>query len=539
MDLPADSPPRTPPPAYWLTRFFILRLLGIVYAVAFLAAALQLPALVGAHGLLPVGSFLDQVRAYYGSAAASIWHLPTLFWLGHSNAALLTASWIGFALAAALALGFANGITMAALWALYLSIVQVGQTWYGYGWESQLLETGFLAIFLCHPWDPRPFPRSAAPRPVIWLMVWLIFRIMLGAGLIKLRGDVVWRNLTALYYQFETQPIPGPFSRWFNFLPRGVLRGGVIFNFAAELGAPCLLFWPGAPRRIGGGIIILFQCVLILSGNLSFLNYLTIVPALACFDDRAWLKLCPFLAGRRDAALGRARRHRYLDGAAWALAALVAVLSVQPVLNLISPRQIMNTSFDPFDLVNTYGAFGSVGRERYDVVFEGTDSLDADPEGVWKPYVYRDLPVALNRRPPQVAPYQPRLDWQMWFASMSDWQHYPWTLHLVWKLLHNDPGALSLFAGNPFPGRPPKYIRATLYRYSFVPPNPQGLWWKRTAIGEWLPPLSADNPDLHGLLKSAGWLDAGGNSRSHPASSSNTARTSAPASAASVRAAAP
>ena len=194
--------------------------------------------------------------------------------------------------------------------------------------------------------------------------------------------------------------------------------------------------------------------------------------------------------------------------AAWTVAVIVALLSIRPVANLISPNQIMNTSFDPLDLVNTYGAFGSVGSQRLNVVFEGTDADMPDERAVWREYPYRGLPVALDRRPPQIAPWQLRLDWQMWFAAMSSPGHYPWTLNLIWKLLHNDPGTLGLFAANPFPEKPPHYIRAILYRYEFAPPgNSQHLWWKREELNVWLPPLSADDSQLAELLKAAGWLD--------------------------------
>lgn len=538
MDPDGPTPALQPRSTYWLTRFFILRLLGFVYAVAFLVAARQLVPLIGSDGLLPVARFLAAVRSYYGSAGSAWWHFPTLFWFGHSDGALLIVSWLGFALAVLVLAGYANVPLMAALWVLYLSIIHVGQDWYGYGWEAQLIETGFLSIFLS-PWlDGRPFSRTEPPRVMIWLQRWLIFRIMLGAGLIKLRGDVVWRNLTALYYHFETQPLPGPLSRWFDFLPHGVLRGGVVFNHLAELAAPLFVFGPRRARLAAGTTIVLFQFVLILSGNLSFLNWLTIVPALACLDDGAWLRLAPFLRRARAAAAAAVRRPLFAERFTWLLAALVAVLSIQPVVNLASAGQVMNTSFeDPFELVNTYGAFGTVGRERYNVVFEGTDAPDADPAAEWKPYPYQGLPVALDRRPPQVAPYQLRLDWQMWFAAMGTPQDYPWTLNLVWKLLHNDSGALSLFASNPFPQAPPRYIRATLYRYWFVRPNPQGLWWGRKALGLWLPPLSASDPRLHGYLEAAGWLGAAGSTTSQPASSSKIARAPGPARSAAASAA--
>jgi len=502
------SPPRSPV-SYWLTRFLILRLLGCVYAVAFFAAAKQILPLIGSDGLLPVGSFLARVQTALGSPSAGFLRLPSLFWFGHSDAVLQMAAWTGFALSCVVVAGYANAIVMAGLWVLYMSFVHVGQDWYGYGWEIQLLETGFLAIFLCPLMDGRPFPKREPPLAVLWLLRWLIFRIMLGAALIKLRGHTVWRDLTALYYHFETQPIPNPLSRWFHFLPRWILKAGVLFNYLAELVAPWFAFHPRIARHIAGVFIVLFQFTLILGGNLSFLNWLTLVPALACFDDSWWSKLLPrALVRRADNAAAATQASLPLQRAAWVVTVIVGLLSVQPVLNMISPRQIMNTSFDPLDLVNTYGAFGSVGRERLNVVFEGTDADAPDARAVWKAYAYQALPVELNRRPRQIAPYQPRLDWQMWFASMSTPNQYPWTLHLVWKLLHNDPGALSLLARNPFPEKPPRYLRAVLYRYEFAPPgNPERDWWKREELGLWLPPLSADDPRLINLLKQAGWLE--------------------------------
>jgi hypothetical protein len=177
---------------------------------------------------------------------------------------------------------------------------------------------------------------------------------------------------------------------------------------------------------------------------------------------------------------------------AWTVTVVIAFLSIQPVLNMVSPSQIMNTSFDPLDLVNTYGAFGSVGRERYNVIFEGTTDSIPNDSANWKPYPYKGLPTALDQRSPQIAPYQLRLDWQMWFAAMSTPDEYPWTTTLVSKLLHNDPDAISLFAANPFPDKPPRYIRAVLYRYTFAKPgNPTHLYWHREQIGNpWLPAMS-------------------------------------------------
>lgn len=494
--------------SYWLTRFVILRMLGVVYAVAFLVAINQLVPLIGTDGLLPLNHYLERVSAAFGSSGAGFRRLPSIFWYWHSDTALVTVAWAGFILSCIVAAGYANAILLAVLWAFYLSIVHVGQEWYGYGWEIQLAETGFLSIFLCPLLDLRPFPRTAPPLPVLILFRWLIFRIMLGSGLIKFRGDEIWRNGTALYHHFETQPIPGPLSRWFHFLPHAALKIGVWFNWLAEIAAPWFVFGPRLARHIAGIVIVLFQVNIILSGNLSFLNWLTIIPALACFDDGFWSKILPgVLVHKAEAAAARAVTSKSMSVTAWILTAVISLLSIQPALNLLSPGQVMNSSYDPLALVNTYGAFGTVGQERLNVVFEGTNDEYPGNKANWKPYIYKGLPVALNKQPPQIAPYQLRLDWQMWFAAMSSPNEYPWTLHLVWKLLHNNPGAVSLFAGNPFPAKPPRFIRAVLYHYTFAKPgNAGGLWWRRERVGEWIPALSVEDPRLIAFLKEQGWL---------------------------------
>jgi len=503
-----EPPPQREAPSYWLTRFVILRLLGLIYAIAFLIAINQILPLIGSQGLLPVGIYLKQVSAWLGSDGAGFMRLPSLFWFWHSDTALLMVAWIGFLLSLIVVAGFANAPVLFILWALYMSFVHVGQEWYAYGWEIQLTETGFLAIFLCPLLDMRPFPKYAPPLPIIFLFRWLIFRIMLGAGLIKIRGDEIWRNSTALFYHFETQPIPGPLSRWFHFLPHAGLKVGVWFNHLAELIAPWFVFWPRVARHIAGVVIVIFQINIFLSGNLSFLNWLTIVPALACLDDGFWSKILPRrLVRKAHYAAENSIVSKPALRTAWFVTAVIGILSLKPIVNMLSPGQVMNTSFDALDLVNTYGAFGTVGMERLNVVFEGTMSNDTTDKADWKPYIYKGLPVALDKQPPQVAPYQSRLDWQMWFAAMSTPDEYTWTYNLVWKLLHNDPRVVSLFASNPFPDRPPRYVRAVLYRYVFAEAdNPEGLWWNRERIDIWIPALSAHDTILIDYLKRKGWL---------------------------------
>jgi len=497
---------------YWLTRFVLLRLLGFVYFVAFLCLAQQLLPLLGHDGLTPVPLFLHRLEAHLGSRRAAVLEFPSLFWLDASDGFMLAMAWLGAGLSLVVLAGFANALLMAVLWALYLSFVHIGQRWYGYGWEIQLLETGFLAVFLCPLLDPRPFPRRPPPAAVLWLYRWLIFRIMLGAALIKLRGDSCWRDLTCLYYHYETQPLPNPLSRWLHFQPHWFQKGGVLFNYLAELVAPWFAFWPRAARHIAGGVLLAFQVSLILSGNLSFLNWLTIVPIVACFDDALLRRVLPRpLVARAERAAAEARPSRAHQVAAAALAVLVGVLSFRPVGNLLSQRQMMNTSFDRLELVNTYGAFGSVGRLRPEIVFEGTSDETITAETRWREYEFKCKPGDVMRRPCVIAPYQERIDWQLWFAAMSTPEEYPWTLHLVWKLLHNDRGALSLLANDPFPDAPPRYIRARRYRYEFAPPgNPSGAWWKRTLLDEWLPPLSADDLRLRRFLAAHGWLAVAG-----------------------------
>jgi len=494
---------------YWLTRYVILRWFGFIYLIAFYVATQQLVPLVGANGLTPAPLFFQQLQAHFGSAWAGFLALPSIFWINCSDITLQVIPWIGVALSCILLGGYANALMMTVLWILYMSIVHVGQDWYGYGWEIQMVETGFLAIFLCPLLDARPFPQHSTPLPVIFLFRWLIFRIMLGSALIKLRGDSCWTDLTALYYHFETQPIPNPFSVWFHFLPHPVLQFGVIWTFVVELAAPWFAFWPRWGRYVAGLLMIEFQCMLIVSGNLAFFNWLTILPALACFDDRFWSWILPSrLTTWAHTANNTTNPSRMMTGVAWFVFCLVALLSIQPVLNLLNPAQRMNASFDPLNLVNTYGAFGTVGRERPVIIFEGSNSTNPGPATDWKEYPYTALPWNPKQEPVFIAPYQPHLDWQLWFAAMSSPKNYPWTLNLVWKLLHNDPAILGLFGGNPFPHQPPHYIRAVLYIYHFAKPNnPEHLFWNRERIGLWLPPLSTDDPELLNVLYQEGWIN--------------------------------
>jgi len=494
---------------YWLTRFVFLRLLGLVYAVAFLILVNQGEALIGSDGLMPAQAYLERVAAHYGGIGASFLRLPTLFWFGASDGTLQAASWIGLVLSLLVLAGFANAPMLGALWLLYMSFVHVGQIFYGYGWEILLLETGFLAIFLAPPWRFGVF-REQAPPPtvVVVLLRWLAFRLMFGAGLIKLRGDPCWRDLTCLVYHYETQPIPNPLSFYLHRLPLWFHEVEVLFNHFIELVAPWMVFGPRRLRHLAGVLLVLFQSLLIVSGNLSFLNWLTITVCVACFDDSLLARALPPRLTALPVHL-KGTETSIRRGIVYGLAVLVAVLSLDPLANMLSPGQVMNTSFDPFDLVNTYGAFGSIGRERYQVILQGTHDLDPGPGARWVDYQFKCQPGDVLRRPCIVSPYHYRIDWQMWFASMTDYTNEPWLVHLIYKLLVGDPKAMGLLAESPLGAHPPRYVRAELYRYEFAHPgDPPGVWWRRTRAGEYLPALSADDPRLLDFLRMNGWRGA-------------------------------
>jgi hypothetical protein len=509
----------TPAPAtYWLTRWVLLRLLGLVYLVAFLVAAHQIIPLVGHDGLLPADLFLERVSQHFGSSAAGFQQLPSIFWWNTSDAFLAGAAWAGAALSLVVLCGYANSILLLLLWALYMSFIHIGQLWYSYGWETQLLETGFIAIFLCPLWDPRPFGRTPPPLIALWIYRWLIFRIMLGAGLIKIRGDECWRDLSALFYHYETQPVPGPLSRALHFAPPWFHKLGVLWNHFIELIVPWFGLGPRWMRNTAGILMASFMGILIFSGNLSFLNWLTIIPCLACIDDSIWRRFLPRqLLLRAEGAESTKRDTMTPRFMAGLFALVVAWLSYAPVKNLVSRNQAMNASFDKLHLVNTYGAFGTVGRERYEIVFEGTDEVLAVDSSQWREYEFKAKPGDPARRPPIITPYHYRLDWQIWFAAIPGVhydlrtlptpQHYPWVARFVWKLLQNDREILGLLANNPFPDGPPRYVRALVYKYKYAPSgNAEGLWWSREKVGVWLPAVSTYTPEFRRFLEAAGLL---------------------------------
>ena len=479
---------------YWLARLVFTRTLALIYLIAFLCALNQFRPLLGQHGLQPVPVYISRVPF-----RAS----PSLFYFLPKDWAYAAAAWAGIALSCVAISGVADrqaiwwsSLVWGLIWVLYLSFVNVGQTFYGFGWESILLEAGFFAMFL----GPS---RADPPMLTILAIRWLEFRIMFGAGLIKMRGDPCWRDLTCLNYHYETQPMPNPLSWYLHRAPVWTHTAGVAFNHFSELMVPFAYFLPQPVASIAGVITIVFQASIMASGNLSSLNFLTMVLAIPLIDDARFSTLL-HVHIRKLAAPG-------MTGTVlvYAMAAMVVVLSVKPVLNMLSPEQAMNASYNPLHLVGTYGAFGSVTHVREEVIVEGTADSAISASSQWREYEFKGKPGATGRMPPQIAPYHLRLDWLMWFAAMSDYSQNPWFVNFVGKLLKGDKAILGLLRTNPFPGQPPRYIRARLYEYHFTTAEERrrtGRWWTRSLTGDYLPAVSLSDPAFHRLLEQNGWL---------------------------------
>ena len=463
---------------YEIARFLIERGLGLIYLIAFAVAFVQFPALAGENGLDPAPEFMRY---------ASFREAPSLFQLRYSDNLLRVVAVIGMALAATVIVGLAAALPLLvtvliwfALWALYLSIMNVGGTFYGFGWESQLLETGFVAIFLGNS-------QFAPPFLVMLLFRWIGFRVEFGAGLIKLRGDECWRKLTCMDYHHETQPLPNPMSWFAHHAPRAFHRLEAIGNWTAQLVLPFGLFLPQPIASICAGLMILSQLYLVTTGNYSWLNWVTIVALISGVSDSSVAAIFPgVLRGAAQPA------PELFIAAAAAFTMVVVVLSYWPVRNLLSSRQAMNRSFNAWHLVNTYGAFGSVTRTRYEVIIEGTEEFPITPQTEWREYEFKAKPGNTMRMPRQVAPYHVRLDWLMWFIPISPAYAGNWFTRFMLRLLEADRPTLRLLGRDPFDGRRPQFVRARLFEYefsSYADWRATGAWWIREPVGEVVRPL--------------------------------------------------
>ncbi len=522
-------------PHYSLVRWVFLRGLGLVYLCAFLSLGTQIMGLVGHNGILPAAQWTQYVRAQFdqmNAGADRYFELPTLCWFSASDGFLRFLCGAGVALSILVVFDVAPALCLFLLWLIYLSLATVCQEFLGFQWDNLLLETGLLAVFFA-PLHLLPRFRNAAPpsRIVLWLLRWLLFRLMFESGVVKLTShDPAWWNLRALNYHYETQPLPTWIGWYAHQLPASVQTICVAVMFIIELAVPFLIFAPRRPRFVGFGLLVLLQVLIFLTGNYCFFNLLTLGLCLLLLDDALLLKLIPAKWRPRmaEAAIPappselapKARPRR-----GWPLWLTVpfalAILSIsvpqvfyQAGLLRSWPAEIETVSvwidpsgllrwvvraghrgyetasgwIEPFRSVNPYGLFSVMTTSRMEIIIEGSKDGQA-----WLPYEFKYKPGDVTRRPRFIAPHQPRLDWQMWFAALGSARQNPWLVNCCIRLLQGSPEVLGLLERNPFPGAPPKYIRAELYEYhftNFAERRAGGAWWRRELQGDYLPVIS-------------------------------------------------
>ncbi len=473
---------------YTIAREVLLRGVAAVFLLAFASSFCQFPALLGEQGLLPAPRFIDRTSGRRS---------PSLFrWrrTPYSDRLLRAVCVVGMVLAASVVVGLPQLgpawtpiPVFLAMWGLYLSIVSIGQRFYGFGWESMLLESGFIVGFLGSH-------EAAPPFLILLFLRWLMFRLEFGAGMIKMRGDASWRDLTAMNYHHQTQPMPNPVSRWAHRKPEWWHKTETLGSHIIQLVMPWLLFLPQPIASIAACLIIISQLALVITGNYAWLNWLTIILAFSGISDSflAWIGGGPFPGWgwqRLGEAAGAEASPLWWLILTTAVFLFLAVLSRHPLLNLFSPHQLMNASFNRWHLVNAYGAFGSMSQERREVIIEGTLSEHPE-ERDWHAYEFKGKPGDVSRMPRQFAPYHLRLDWMMWFLALGDWGE-EWFLRLLRKILAGDPGVRRLLRVDPFDGRAPTLIRVRVFDYRFATKEEKretGQWWVREELGTLIAP---------------------------------------------------
>jgi hypothetical protein len=467
------------PASFQFAEWVFARLLVLIYLIAFWSIAMQAQGLIGSQGILPVDRYLAAVHTAYG---ASAWRMvPTLFWFNASDAAIRWLPIAGIVIAFIALAGFAQRFCFLALFILYLSICAAGQDFLSFQWDYLLLETGFLALFL------------GGSRVVIWLFRLLLFRLMFFSGVVKLTsGDPTWRNLTALGFHYRTQPLPTPLAWYMDQLPMWFQRGSTAMVLGVELGAPFLILLPRRPRMFGAVCVIGLQIMILLTGNYAFFNWLTIGLCLLMFDDQFLRRLWP----RRLTLRQRVRPNLPWRIVLAALTALIVLLNIGQFVRLSGddPPALLNDALrltEPFGIVNSYGLFAMMTTTRPEIVIQGSnDAVN------WLDYSFRYKPGDLRRGPSLVAPYQPRLDWQMWFAALGNYRSNEWFQNLMVRLLQGSSPVMRLFERTPFGGSPPRYVRALLFEYRFTTlaeRRSTGDLWHRDLRGLYFPAISLDS----------------------------------------------
>ncbi|MFP4598709.1 MAG: lipase maturation factor family protein [Persicimonas sp.] len=496
-----------------IARWFFLRLLGAVGFIAFLSYFVQVDGLVGSDGIVPVAEYLEQIRASLaGGGQASAFELftrvPTLLWLSSSDAMISGVCTAGMAASAALVFGVWPRMMLFIMWGLYLSLATASGLFMGFQWDTLLLETTLLAVFLA----PSGFLENRSERVSrvgLVLMVWLLFRLMFMSGVVKLTsGDETWRDLSAMTYHYWTQPIPNWTSWWAHQLPTFFHSAATAATLVLEIAVPLLLFMPRRARRVGAVLLGVLQLAIIATGNYGFFNLLALALCLLALDDAPLERLLPvrliaWIRGRKwtdsvspseknkfESTFSKAIQS-FSQRAPIAIAAAIITLTSLQMLGEFTQKQLVpepiHKAYRPFRSLNNYGLFRVMTTERPEILVEGSN----DGQN-WRTYEFKYKPDHLDERPPQVAPHMPRLDWQMWFAALGECRSNRWLLQFQGKLLQGEDAVIELLADDPFGGEPPTYMRTTRWKYQFTTPEQRretGHWWRREKVGPYCPPL--------------------------------------------------
>jgi predicted DCC family thiol-disulfide oxidoreductase YuxK len=466
------------PARYELVSFLFLRLFGLITLSAFVSFAVQAQGLIGSRGILPLPEFISALAARFGPERFVL--APIVFWLNDSDLAIQAVCWAGAGLSLMLVLDLLPRVSLVLIYAFYLSLLYAGQTFMAFQWDTLLLETAVVALLM-----------SFAPTSGVWLSRWLLFRFMFMSGVVKLiSGDPNWRHLSALGYHFLTQPLPTPLGWYAARLPTGVLKAATGAMFLVELVLPFLIFCPRRLRFVAAFGILLLQACILVTGNYNWFSLQTMLLCLPLFDDAALQGILPpRLVGRAQAPARSRAPWQVVTIIVNATALLMVFLSLVQMDERFggSPPELALTiddAFEPFHIVSPYGLFAVMTTTRNEIIVEGSDDGEQ-----WREYEFRYKPGDVERRPPWNIPHQPRLDWQMWFAALDDPQRLPWFSRFLERLLENEPSVTALLKTNPFPDKPPTYVRAELYDYTYAGDGDHaaGRWWDRRLAGLYFP----------------------------------------------------
>jgi hypothetical protein len=499
-------------PSRLLPRWILLRALGLIYYSAFFSLAFQIRGLIGPHGILPAGEYLQAVAEKFGHAG--YWYAPTLLWFSSSAHTLTGICWVGIIASLLLVLNLWPRGMLAICFVCLLSFVTAAQEFSGYQSDGMLLEAGFIAMYFA-PAGFRPGwgEESRPSRASLFLLVWEGFRIYFESGIAKIMGgDPQWRNFTALDEYYQNGPLPTWIGWYMQHLPHWFHAATAFGTLALELVLAWMMFLPRRIRIVCFFIVTPWQIGIILSANYTFLNYLVLVLGFLLLDDQFVLPYLPrfmkesYLATKEAKPLAETasenkwRKRLRVQFSALKLAVTSVMLTwifyvtLTEMVWMVRPLPLPTSpvsALEPFRIANRYGLFAVMTRGRYEIEFQGSD----DGQN-WLVYPFRFKPQDPNKAPGIYAPYQPRFDWNLWFASLSSWRQEPIVLRTEQSLLRGDADVLLLFSGNPFPKAPPRQVRAVIWQYWFstaAEKRSQGVWWRRQQLGLYAPVLERES----------------------------------------------